>query len=583
MKKKGFTLIELLAVIVILAIISVITLPTILGIIEKAKKGSFEQSVRGIMETANLYYANNLDNIGENDVVTFVCNGKTCENKNGNKLDFKGTIPTSGQVVLTGKQEISVKSLRMNGYCASGTSKTLQIAKDCKDIDLTPPELKLFYPQVATSQIIIPFESSDPDSGIKKITCVYGTDTNYGSEGVVVVGEENNYCLIDKKLKPNTKYYYKIGAKNGLGLIASETGEAILGNAGIEFEVTNIPDGKEYEYAQSKKIKISYGVSNVTKPSYYLKTTVNTTIDIDAYSCEGNIEPESCSTDKKTKNLETNTWYKVDKNINVTFKDNGIIYAMINDGNKYLEAETLTITKIDTTEPIISSLTTTSATITSMSLIAICKDEESGIIKYEFSKDDGKTWIDNEKKAGYTFTKLEENKSYKFKVRCTNGAGLKKISDTKDVTLTAPTITFIEDPSAGSYSIKKAVTVEFNKQTITDPMYYVKTNIATTINENVYSCGTNVEPENCSTTATTNLNANTWYKTSAKPTITLSDNGTIYALVYDGSEYLTAETRTITTIIKSADQIYYNNSTYTNGADITVQAAIEDLYKRLSK
>ena len=44
MKRKGFTLIELLAVIVILAIVSIIATPTILGVIEKARKGAAKQS-----------------------------------------------------------------------------------------------------------------------------------------------------------------------------------------------------------------------------------------------------------------------------------------------------------------------------------------------------------------------------------------------------------------------------------------------------------------------------------------------------------------------------------------------------------
>ncbi len=50
MKNKGFTLIELLAVIVILAIIALIATPTILGVIEKAKKGSAEQSALGYID-----------------------------------------------------------------------------------------------------------------------------------------------------------------------------------------------------------------------------------------------------------------------------------------------------------------------------------------------------------------------------------------------------------------------------------------------------------------------------------------------------------------------------------------------------
>ena len=47
---KGFTLIELLAVIVILAIIALIATPTILGVIDTAKKGAAESSVLGFVD-----------------------------------------------------------------------------------------------------------------------------------------------------------------------------------------------------------------------------------------------------------------------------------------------------------------------------------------------------------------------------------------------------------------------------------------------------------------------------------------------------------------------------------------------------
>ena len=50
MRRKGFTLIELLAVIVVLAIIALIATPTILGVIEKARKGASEQSALGYID-----------------------------------------------------------------------------------------------------------------------------------------------------------------------------------------------------------------------------------------------------------------------------------------------------------------------------------------------------------------------------------------------------------------------------------------------------------------------------------------------------------------------------------------------------
>ena len=59
MKNKGFTLIELLAVIVILAIIALIATPTILGVIEKARKGAAEQSALGYIDAVEKQVAIN--------------------------------------------------------------------------------------------------------------------------------------------------------------------------------------------------------------------------------------------------------------------------------------------------------------------------------------------------------------------------------------------------------------------------------------------------------------------------------------------------------------------------------------------
>ena len=59
MKNKGFTLIELLAVIVILAIIALIATPTILGVIEKARKGASEQSALGYVDAVEKQVAIN--------------------------------------------------------------------------------------------------------------------------------------------------------------------------------------------------------------------------------------------------------------------------------------------------------------------------------------------------------------------------------------------------------------------------------------------------------------------------------------------------------------------------------------------
>ena len=72
MKKKGFTLIELLAVIVILAVIALISVPIILNVVEKARKGAFEDSAYGIIDAAKLYYTEaSLESSNINETFTF--------------------------------------------------------------------------------------------------------------------------------------------------------------------------------------------------------------------------------------------------------------------------------------------------------------------------------------------------------------------------------------------------------------------------------------------------------------------------------------------------------------------------------
>ena len=133
MKKTGFTLIELLAVIVILAIIVLIATPTILGVIEKAKKGAFKDSVYGLIDATSIYMA---ENIEEGDL-KFICDGTYCQLENGDKLSFKGEIPKSGAIKVDENQRISVEYISNGKYCAYGTMDNLVIDKDCEQLDTT--------------------------------------------------------------------------------------------------------------------------------------------------------------------------------------------------------------------------------------------------------------------------------------------------------------------------------------------------------------------------------------------------------------------------------------------------------------
>ena len=103
MKKKGFTLVELLAVIVILAVIALIATPTILGVIDKAKRSSLQDSGYGLVEAANLYYAQ----YQNSKTVRFDIDDNKITTEEKNKLNYKGTIK-SGTVLINKKGQVTV-------------------------------------------------------------------------------------------------------------------------------------------------------------------------------------------------------------------------------------------------------------------------------------------------------------------------------------------------------------------------------------------------------------------------------------------------------------------------------------------
>ena len=62
LNKKGFTLIELLAVIVILAILILLAMPSVLSIMENARKNAFITEAQSFTKAANTKYAQDVLN-----------------------------------------------------------------------------------------------------------------------------------------------------------------------------------------------------------------------------------------------------------------------------------------------------------------------------------------------------------------------------------------------------------------------------------------------------------------------------------------------------------------------------------------
>lgn len=136
MRKKGFTLIELLAVIVVLAIIALIAVPIVINIIEKARIGALKDSAYGIIDAADLHFAQNSLNGSKNELIFEVEEGKSGLYIKGteSKLNFKGEQPEIGsEVVVATNGKVSIK-LISGDYCVVKTAegKELKLYKsDC--------------------------------------------------------------------------------------------------------------------------------------------------------------------------------------------------------------------------------------------------------------------------------------------------------------------------------------------------------------------------------------------------------------------------------------------------------------------
>lgn len=103
MKNKGFTLIELLAVILILGIIALIAVPTVSSVVEQARKGAFENSVRNVVKAAETKCTMEL--LSGNGVTNTysILNGEL-----NHPLDIKGSLPDNATIYVSNSCDVRI-------------------------------------------------------------------------------------------------------------------------------------------------------------------------------------------------------------------------------------------------------------------------------------------------------------------------------------------------------------------------------------------------------------------------------------------------------------------------------------------
>lgn len=217
-------------------------------------------------------------------------------------------------------------------------------------------------------------------------------------------------------------------------------------------------------------------------------------------------------------------------------------------------------------------------------LILTCSDSESGVTKYEFSSDGGSTWVNKGMQTSHTFTGLKKETSYRFVGRCTNGSKLTSTIEKSGVTLgmTNPAISQTSaTPGAGySWATKRVMKITYYTTNVQTPIYYFKSTGTATVGSGVVTgiCGTGNSPGACSNGTVTTLVANTWYRTgSATPSITYTSNGTLIAVLGDGTNLSSSATATISNIstgVPTVPTISGGSTEWTNtGRTISVTGA----------
>ena len=241
---------------------------------------------------------------------------------------------------------------------------------------------------------------------------------------------------------------------------------------------------------------------------------------------------------------------------------------------------------IDYTKPTLTY--TTPMKTNKITISANCSDSISGVASTLYSLD-GSSYTNK-----YVYTNIEY-KEHNVSVKCTDVAGNVTVVD-KKVTppkITPPEITQISWYPSTTWAQWRIYKIKFNTgendKNIENPYYYFKYTVKANLTEGniVEQCGTGTTPSSCSSKNTTTIEPNTWYRTNNKEIKVRVDAskennirgvnaGTIYSVIYDGTNLSTTSTGMINYMDKEVPSIGEINITkmYTN--KVILSASCQD-------
>ena len=223
-------------------------------------------------------------------------------------------------------------------------------------------------------------------------------------------------------------------------------------------------------------------------------------------------------------------------------------YTCIRDGKRN-EVLNGSIADNDITNPILKGISLSSTT-NSIKVIADAEEPDGMIVKYYY-KINGKETISESNNQVYTG--LEKNKEYEIEVIVENKSGLKSETIKEKITtkeMNNPEIKQIsETPGEYEYATSRVIQIGYDKQE--GFQYYLKSSVEAEVVGNIIvsTCGAETIPGNCTESNATTIEANTWYETSSTtPSVVYKQNGTLYALISDGTNVSGTSTYTVTKI-----------------------------------
>ena len=592
MRKKGFTLVELMAVLIIVAVLALVLIPVVNGIVMSARKQTFKDTVSGLIDMAynfqSEYTLNNEKNVSYPMIIN--CDGEVCKNSDGDTIDFKGLVPISGKFILESSSVVRAVAVSNGSLCAAGIKGEIVVSTNCIDVDLTGPvindgkeaEINI---TATTNKITVSIPSdlmSDEETGVSGYTiALYLNGQKIGEE------DYNNSAVVFTGLKNNTTYKVLITGTNGnkkTTTIERDVKTKDIVNPTIAYE--NTPKTAVNGYLQKQVAKVTFSNTNITNPTYYIKTTRTGTASANTVAaCGTGDTPTGCS-DNVVKELAANTWYKVSGDIDVTYNkqatSEAIIYAITYDSVNFSGATTKTLSKIDVTNPTVA-LGTASSTTNSFDIPYTLEDLHSGVASYtcKYSKTEG-SYTTNGNSVTATkcsATGLTANTRYYYQVCVTDKVGnvgdcKTGFIDTKPMPVISCTYTNVPSTAVNDYLKSQVIKCTVDGTGVTSPQYFIKTTREGVASANtVGSCGTGTNPGSCNSTATKTLAANTWYKVSGNINVTYSvtatSTATFTGLVYDGNNYSSATTKTVSKIDADKPTVTLGTATSTtNSFDI---------------